>query len=239
MKRLLSVAAAALLMVGTAVAANRMQAKTFISVRDGEPDYEAIIPKTFGDWTLVPSIRLVVPTETDALSNLIYSQMIGRGYVDKHGDLVMLLVAYGPRQMDWLQLHRPEVCYVAEGFRVTDFAPRSVDIGPGLKPLAAHTLVATREGRIERLTFWMRIGDDVVSTRLGQQAERIQYGLRGLVPDGALVRVSTVNLDEAKSSAVQARFIKDLIAAVGPKHLQALVGQSGAVKDLIARKAGS
>ena len=31
----------------------------------------------------------------------------------------MLMIAYGESQSDRLQLHHPEVCYTAQGFRVT------------------------------------------------------------------------------------------------------------------------
>src|SRR5262249_52329199 len=81
-------------------------------------DLQTIIPGQFGEWTQVPGIRLVEPTEPDALAHQLYSQEMGRGYVDHEGHLVMLMVAYGPSQSDRLQLHRPEACYVAEGFRV-------------------------------------------------------------------------------------------------------------------------
>ena len=228
MKLLVNTVAAAILMIFVASMAHIMQAKTVIATRDGEPQYSNLVPESFGEWKLVPSVRLVLPVESGALSNLIYSQMVGRGYVNKSGDLVMLMIAYGPRQIDRLQLHRPEICYVAEGFRVAESSPAVIGTGVADGKLAVRKLVARREGRTERMTFWMRIGDDVVSTQLGQQLEKLHYGLQGVIPDGALIRVSTVNMDEAQAKAVQEKFIRDMFGAVGNANLKPLIGHYGA-----------
>ena len=79
-------------------------------------DLQTMIPPQFGEWTEVPGLQLVRPTEPDALENQLYSQEFGRGYVDREGHVVMLMIAYGPSQSDRLQLHCPEECYVAKAF---------------------------------------------------------------------------------------------------------------------------
>jgi EpsI family protein len=223
LKRTLHAALAAIAILGVAAASYALKAKTLLADRDGRPDYSAIIPESFGDWKLVPSIRLVTPVDDDALANRVYSQMIGRGYADKAGNVVMLLVAYGPRQIDRLQLHRPEVCYVAEGFRVSGSTPVTIDLN-GRLALPARKLVAQREGRIERITYWMRIGDDVVSTLFSRQWTKLRYGLRGLIADGVLVRISTINMDAATAERVHAQFLEALMKAVPGPELKHFVG---------------
>ena len=89
------------------------------------PTLESMVPRQFGTWTLVPEISPVKPTDPegyvpDSLSTKIYGQEIGRAYTDGHGDTVMLLVAYGPAQNYRLKSHRPEICYTANGFRVSE-----------------------------------------------------------------------------------------------------------------------
>jgi EpsI family protein len=201
-----------------------MKTKSVIIDGKAEPDYAKLIPEEFGDWKLLPQIRLVVPIEEDALANRIYSQMVGRAYADKAGNTVMLLMAYGPKQVDKLQLHRPEICYVAEGFRVSGLQAAQLEVEPGRPSLNVSKLVARRENRVERITYWMRVGDDVVSTLFRRQMTSLRYGLQGLIPDGVLIRVSTINLDEASSNEVHARFLRDMLVTVRHADLRHFVG---------------
>ena len=63
----------------------------------------------------------------DSLEATIYNQEASRGFVDPEGHVVMLMVAYGESQSDRLQLHHPEVCYTAQGFRVSRTSPLKLD----------------------------------------------------------------------------------------------------------------
>lgn len=48
----------------------------------------------------------------------LYSQTLTRTYINNDGYRIMLSVAYGENQLssDVTQVHRPEFCYVAQGF---------------------------------------------------------------------------------------------------------------------------
>jgi EpsI family protein len=198
---------------------------------------QTVIPGQFGEWTQVPGIRLVEPIEPDALARQLYSQEMGRGYVDGEGHLVMLMVAYGPSQGDRLQLHRPEECYVAEGFRVSPALETKVSYGSG--SLKLKRLSAQRAQRFEPISYWMRVGDDVATGVLDRQFIKLKYGLRGIIPDGTLVRVSTIGLPEAAAYVVQDRFIRDLLAAVAPENLKYLIGaQSQTLEATSQAKSG-
>jgi EpsI family protein len=224
MRTLIHAALAALLILGVATAGYAMKSKTLMAAGLLEPSYAEMVPESFGEWKLMPQVRLVTPVDEDSLEKRIYSQMVGRAYADASGNMVMLLLAYGPRQSDRLQLHRPEVCYVAEGFRVSPLTPATIQLEPGRPPLEVSKLVARREGRVERVTYWMRIGDHVVSTLFRRQVTTLTYGLQGLIADGVLVRVSTVNMDEKTSDEVQGRFLQAMLEAVSTPHLQHFVG---------------
>jgi len=231
-------ALAAVAILCAVVGAQALTVKTVIAERDGQPPYADLVPEQFGDWKLVPSLRLVTPTEPDALANRIYSQMIGRGYTDSAGNIVMLLVAYGPRQSDKLQLHMPEICYVAEGFRVSNSTPTKIDLGEGGQMLDVRKLVAQRENRVERITYWMRVGDDVVSTLLDRQVSKLRYGLQGLIPDGVLVRVSTINVDAQTADQLQTKFLADLLKTVPDSQLKYFVGSEAIRSSAFARTRG-
>jgi hypothetical protein len=55
----------------------------------------------------------------------------------------------------------------------------------------------------------MRV-DSLSLENLQEQIEQLRYGLRGEIPDGMLVRVSSLNRDSKNPFALQARFINDL-----------------------------
>src|SRR6266481_8652715 len=105
------------------------------------PSLESVIPKKFGTWTLVPEISPVKPTDPegyfqpDSLSAKVYSQEVGRGYTDGQGNIVMLLVAYGPVQNYRLKAHRPEICYTANGFRISNKSFAEVPYRNGVVPV--------------------------------------------------------------------------------------------------------
>ena len=84
--------------------------------------------------------------------------------------------------------------------------------------------MASREDRLEPISYWMRIGYDVTNSNWARNALKLQYGLRGWIPDGALFRVSTVGMPEDMSFKVQEKFIRDLLNAVTPETRAFMVG---------------
>jgi EpsI family protein len=180
-------------------------------------DLQQVVPWQFGEWTHDPRIRLVEPP-ADGLARQLYNQELGRAYRDREGNLVMLLVAYGPNQTSRLQLHRPELCYAADGFRVSKSTPVAVTYRDGGKPLDVLRLTARREARVEPISYWVRIGDDITNSVWGRQLSRLKLTFRNKVADGALMRVSTIGVAEDKSFEVQDRFIRDFYDALAPQN---------------------
>ena len=182
------------------------------------------LPTQFGDWKPVQGLNVVAPPAADSLEATIYNQEASRGFVDPDGHVVMLVVAYGESQSDRLQLHHPEVCYTAQGFRVSRPSATKLDYSPSAPPLNVTRLVAQREDRIEPISYWMRIGYDNSNSNWARQALKLQYGLRGWVPDGALFRVSTFGVPAEQSFEIQDKFIRDLLNAVDPGTREFMVG---------------
>jgi len=193
-------------------------------------EFETLVPPRFAGWTYIPAITLVSPdaaidepAPADAIQH-VYSRQLGRGYADANGHVVMLLVAYGPRQDFQSQAHRPELCYVAAGFRVSNKTSATVPARDAGEGLHVTRFTALREGRIEPVTYWMRIGDELSHGVVDRQLIRLRYGVRGLIPDGALFRVSTIGLSPQRSFVVQDQFIRDLLAALRPEDLPFFLG---------------
>src|SRR6266478_5896533 len=213
----------------TAVLAEAIRPRELLASAQVAPDLDRIIPRDFGGWHLVPNIGLVTPSESGAylerdLSTRIYSQEIARGYSDAAGNVVMFLVAYGPVQNYRLKSHLPEVCYGAAGFRVSPKTVTQLNYQAGAAPLTVSRVIAEKERRFEPITYWMKVGGDVATGVFDRQISRMKYGLRGIIPDGALIRVSTVGLTEAASFKLQDRFIHDLLEALPQRERKFFTG---------------
>jgi EpsI family protein len=221
---------ASIAILGAAVLAKVLEPRELMARSSATLNLDQVIPREFGTWKLMPEISPVTPAdpegyvEPDPNSARIYSQEVGRGYTDGHGNVVMLLVAYGPVQNFRLKAHRPELCYTAAGFRISDKSAAAVSYRDGAAPLPMTRLIATRESRLEPISYWMRVGNDISNGVVERQLIRLKYGLRGIIPDGALMRVSTVGLPAEASYKLQDQFIRDLLAAIPKSELKFFTG---------------
>ena len=229
----IQVVLACVAMIAAAILAQVLTPRELMARTAASMDLQKIIPQNFGTWTLVPSISPVTPTEPegyvqpDRFSAKIYSQEVARGYSDGRGNIVMLLVAYGPVQNYRLKSHRPEICYTANGFRVSDKYKSQISYRDGAEPINLTRLTTQRETRLEPVSYWMRVGNDIATGPVESQIIRLKYGLRGMIPDGALVRVSTIGLSPEASFALQDKFIRDLLAAIPSDELKFFIGTPG------------
>jgi EpsI family protein len=195
-----------------------------------------IIPAHFGAWTVDPS---VVPLQPDpgqqGMLEKIYDQTLSRTYVDPDGQRVMLSIAYGGDQSKSLQLHLPEVCYVAQGFQLLGDRDEVLPTRYGALPV--RRLVARLHERNEPITYWITIGDKASKSGIEQKLRRLAYGLSGEIPDGMLVRVSTIGANARHAYGVQDRFITALLGALVPGDRAHLIGSGSTPTAVAARPA--
>ncbi len=189
----------------------------------GKNKLEAIVPETFGAWRTVPSNALVVPESEDSLASKLYGQTLGRTYVSADGKPMMLLIAYGDTQSDQLQLHRPEVCYPAFGFTITQNALATLPIKPGVA-IPARALTAESPARLEQVTYWTRIGEYLPQDGGSQRNAKLMSAFDGLIPDGILVRLSNFETDAGDALKLSQRFASELIQAIAPANRPPLIG---------------
>ena len=188
---------------------------------------EIIIPSAFGGWQIDKSIvPLQVDPRTQANLDKIYNQTLARTYVNPHGRRVMLSVAYGGDQSDSLSAHKPEVCYLEQGFEVMKIVAGELFTQYGTLPV--KRMLAVQGNRNEPITYWITIGDKAVLPGLEQKLQQLRYGLTGSVPDGMLVRVSSIGPDNDEAYELQAQFVQDMLSAISMKERTRLTGTFGA-----------
>jgi EpsI family protein len=187
----------------------------YLADQIGQPDLEAMFPKQFGEWRVETSLPVIAPTpDVQARLDAIYSQVLTRTYVHRDGRVIMLSVAYGGDQSDASRAHRPEICYPAQGFDITHDQPGVQHIDGGSLPV--RKLMSRFGDRKEPITYWIVVGSEIATSGMQQKLAQMRYGLRGLIADGMLVRVSSLDPDREHAYAVQAAFIADLAAGMPP-----------------------
>lgn len=178
-------------------------------------EIDKIIPKSFGNWISSDAVenQIVNPVQ-EATIKKIYAQTLSRVY-KSNDQVIMLTIAYGKNQSDSTEVHRPDVCYPAQGFRV--YAKRSDVLVTRYGKLKFERLMANNIQRLEPVTYWTVIGNKIVSGGLQTKLTKIEYGLKNKIPDGLLFRVSSVIDSESrkeKAYQLQDQFLIDLLSSM-------------------------
>jgi EpsI family protein len=191
------------------------------AVEMGSVDLNKQIPTEFGRWREVRTALIPMdlsPREGETNSEMPYDQTLMRTYVRDDGSAVMLALAYGRVLRQEVKIHRPELCYVSQGFAVTRKEASNVDLGAGAT-VTAYRLMTGNDNRKEPITYWIRIGDTISMNAWQTRTEILRDGLRGRIPDGILVRVSQALPHSAPTDSsydLQNQFLRDLYAALDP-----------------------
>ena len=187
---------------------------------------DALIPKEFGDWHMIPESTLQIdPTVTadDGTTDLgrLYDEVLMRTYENSKGEVIQLAILYGRNQRQELKIHRPELCYIAQGFKIVQHTPTVFPIRdmrgqfiPGAR------MLAVAEDRIDAVSYWIRIGGSYALDPWIIRMNIFKSGLQRRVDDGILVRVSQVvgaNSASGGSYESQDSFIRELAKSLTPR----------------------
>lgn len=190
---------------------------------------DTMVPQSFGSWTIDPRVVPVMPNaELQKIIEETYDQTLARTYIDPAGYQVMLSIAYGGRRNQGMDIHRPEICYPAQGLALRSDTTNAELLIDAQRRLPIKRLVAGSGNRHEPISYWLVIGNNLASFGYGHRIALMKYGLTGRVPDGMLVRVSSVDKNESRSFAMQDNFLRDLLGAVAPADRARLLGMASA-----------
>jgi len=87
-----------------------------------------------------------------------------------------------------------------------------VTIGQTQVPVAR--VLAQLGQRNEPITYWVTLDESATLPGFGRKLQQIRYGLKGQIPDGMLVRVSSISGSETEAFALQQSFLQQLYLAV-------------------------
>lgn len=208
------------------VANSRRPDVPFRMIEDAKLD--PLFPKQVGDWSYETSNGLVLPP-ADQLRDRLYNAVLTRYYASPTQLPVMLLVAYNGTQDGMLQVHRPEVCYPASGYELLEQRLIPLDVGGGLT-VPGHYIGARSASRSEQLIYWTRIGNDFPTRWWAQHWAVAKENLKGRVPDGVLVRISTAAPDDKSATLTLMRFIPALLAELSPTARRVVFGEAGGLR---------
>jgi len=184
---------------------------------------ESSVPAAFGDWRIDPDMVAMVPSSVQQEKiKAIYSQTLSRTYINSRGQRVMLAIAYGSNQTQQLRAHRQEVCYTAQGFQVGGLRSDNLVLGGVLVPVTR--MVAVNGARNEPVTYWFTMGSSVVRSYLDRQLVQLRYALSDFIPDGYLLRVSSIDKDNQAAFALQNEFVDALVRRLDPAVRARLLG---------------
>lgn len=169
------------------------------------------IPTALQRWQKVSDDVAVVDPTQEAVLNYLYAETFAATYRDARNHLVMLSVAYGRDQGDGHDVHKPDLCYPSQGFSILE--SNSINLAVGTEYSIIAQYLKTRKGnRPEPLIYWTTAGDRIYQGRLGKKRIAFEYSLKNLIPDGLVIRVSTIEEDEALAKRLISDFVSDWYA---------------------------
>jgi EpsI family protein len=164
-------------------------------------------PKTIDGWN---SRELLITDDEYAI--LETRNAFVREYTNQDGRSVRLFIVYS--ESNRKVSHPPEICYVGGGVTVlskTEVFANNPDLGYLLKANKLHL----EQGSTEQVAFyWFKAGETYTASYWKQQILIAIKTLFGVPSNSAMIRVSTVIVDEDRASAEQ--LVKDFNTFIIP-----------------------
>jgi EpsI family protein len=218
-------------MLATAAAVRLLQPEPIAP--DAQPLLAESVPSQFGEWREVSSVAEQVDPARNADEPSMdrpYDDVLMRTYGNARGDVILLTLAYGRNQRQEVKIHRPDVCYTAQGFQLIRRSNVEFPVValPNGRRVEGMRMLVSAPGRTEAVSYWIRIGDVFTDNAWAIRYHIFQQGISGRIVDGMLVRASQIvsGPDEAATDRyqLQEQFLADLVRALPPTARRQLVG---------------
>lgn len=183
-----------------------------------------MIPIEFDDWNIDRSMIPIAPSpEVQAVINKTYEQTLSRTYVNSKGERIMLSIAYSRDYSGKsIQYHRPEICYPSQGFELLSQA--SANLSTPLGNIQVKRLDTKNNARHEPVTYWVTVAGSRTTFGLKIRWLQVLGNLTGKLPDGLLVRFSSIDHDSVNAYLLHDEFAKSLLKSMEPVDALKLAG---------------
>jgi EpsI family protein len=182
---------------------------------------KSVIPDRVASWTQAQFSDAILP---DSQPMDVYDQIVSRAYSSPDAPPIMLVVAYGAAQSGVMKVHRPEVCYTSAGFKIVNRQILPIALQDG-RSIPASTFLGERQDRKEHVLYWTRISNAFPGNLFDQRVVMFEQGLSGVIPDGVLVRLSTLCPDWALAQSALQAFAGDLVRSSSPLGRALFIGR--------------
>lgn len=179
------------------------------NTKNGKPHLSHLLPQKIGDWKTVTNQNntIINPDVSNSL-NKTYTDTFNTVYSDSENHLIMVSLAYTTTIDSQHHIHRPEVCYPSQGF--ITLRKHAKEIKLNNKTIQTIRLVAQQNQRTEPITYWIKVGDSISNSNIEQFVTKLKYGIQGILPDGMLIRISTIENNETQAYLLEEKFITEL-----------------------------
>lgn len=199
------------------------------------PQLDTSLPTQIGQWIALanPVTQVSLSTSNEPNINQPYDESLLRTYTDGQLHHIAVAVAWGKRQRQEVKIHRPELCYPAQGLSVTSLKNHQFNLlsESTQQPIQGKRMVAKdRSGALEVVSYWIRIGSIYSDSAFETRMHILREGLAGRITDGLLMRASQRIPGNASQEEIdqafqrQEQFIGQLVNSVTP-----------ATRDFLAR----
>jgi len=188
------------------------------------------MPARVGEWLQQPNaLDQIAATATNLSMEQPYDEVVTRTYQNPRGEVIMLTLAYGRNQRQEVKIHRPELCYPSQGFKVKQLehatfeGVRSQATG---ETISGKRMVAAGNSFDEIVSYWIRIGGTYSESAWQTRWTIFREGMNGRMTDGILVRASqrlNPGADPDASYRLQQQFLQQLVASMQPSAQSLLV----------------
>ena len=176
-----------------------------INLDASRPDLATLVPTSFGSWQELPLQSVILPAEMPEEKGVT---TLYRTYANELGQQVTLVIVHGAPRGDTMRLHLPEICYVAQGFTVSDRYQTAIR-HDGQQIDAVSMIAESRLGQ-QTVTYWIRTADTYVRSQFGQQLFFLQ-SREATRRDSALVRVSVTSDDIQFARGITRDFLRQFL----------------------------
>ena len=187
---------------------------------------DSLIPSQFGSWSIAKdSLKQVSLFAVDENGNNpmqdAYDDSLLRTYSRADGTQIMLAIAYDRIQREENRVHRPEICYIAQGFSILQDheADFHLTLEGSERMIEGRRMLARSGNRLEAVAYWIRVGDVFTQNPWKSRAYVLTEGLVGRLHDGVLVRTSQIIRSPQEfdtSLMAQEKFLDQLVRSVQP-----------------------